>query len=218
MLPVDTSLTRTRWWLVPLRYDRLVDWYVAHTPANRDTTSYHHGGRSIPRAEVYWQSHHATKAYSAPAEVVSYQRLGPRLTAIRTDVTIAARADRTADTLAPASVTSLKVTKRAIDGPDTTPQTVTVTDQRLISPVITAFDHTLGQFDSNRDFGCGSPVGIVHFYAVTFYWPGHRLVVGEGMPLCDQGRTLTLDGVKLPQTLQEGHLLVRSLRTAFKGS
>jgi hypothetical protein len=204
--------------LVHLRYDRLVDWYVAHTPANHDTTSYHHGGKSVPQAEVYWQTHRAAKAYSPPAEVVAYTRLGPKLTAIRTDVTLAARADRTARTLVPTSVTSLQVTKRAIDGDDTSPKTVTVTDPSRIYAVIAAFNRVPGEYASVEPFGCGSPVGLVYRYAVTFRWPGHTLVVDAGEPLCEMGRKLTLDGVRLTQTLQEGHQLIRSLRATFDGT
>jgi hypothetical protein len=204
--------------LVPLRFDRLVDWYVVHTPANHDTTSYHHGGKSVPQAEVYWKTHQAAKAYSAPAEVVSYSRLGPNLTAIRTDVTLAARADRTAETLVPTSVNRLEITRRAIDGPDTSPRTVTVTDPSRILAVITAFNHVRGAYASLEPAGCGSPVGIVNLYAVTFHWPGHTLAVDAGQPLCEIGRRLTLDGAKLPQALTNSHNLSNSLRLAFDAS
>jgi hypothetical protein len=217
-LPVDQSLTRTRWWLVPRRYDRLVAWYVARTTANRDTTSYHPGGRSGPRADFHWQTHHTSKAFSPPTDVVTYIRLGPHLTAIRTDVTLAARADRTVKTLVPAAVTSLQITKRTIDGTDTTPTTTTITDQASIFAVIAAFDRVRGAYVSTESFGCGDPVGIVHVYAVTFRWPGHTLAVGEGEPLCDVGRKLTLDGSQLPQTLTESHRLNAALEAAYDGA
>src|SRR5262249_31537257 len=143
-LPVDRSLTRTRWWLVPRRYDEVVAWYVAHTPANRDTASYHAGGRLAPRAQVYWQPRTASTAYSPPSRVVTYRRLAPLLPAIRADVTLAPRADRTARTLVPTTVTSVQITKRAIDGPHTTPTTVTITDQGRILPVIAVFNGVRG--------------------------------------------------------------------------
>src|SRR5262245_36610714 len=130
--PVDTSLTRTGWWLVPLRYDRLVAWYAAHTGANVRST--YLAGATTPslEAELDWQTRDASSAYSAPVNVVAYARLGPHLTALRTDVTLAARADRTAKTLVPTTVTSMDITKKAIDGPNPSPATVTVTDQTRV--------------------------------------------------------------------------------------
>jgi hypothetical protein len=217
-LPVDQTLTQTRWWLVPLRYDRLVAWYVANTPADRDTASYHAGGRLAREAEVDWQTHHTSKAFSPPTDVVAYTGLGPHLTAIRTDVTLAARADRTAKTLVPTTVTSVQITRRAIDGTDTTPTTITTTDQSRIFHVIAAFNRVRGDYVSSESFGCASPVGIIHLYAVTFHWPGHTLAVGAGVPLCAIGRTLTLDGAKLPQTLSNSHVLNRALKVAYDGS
>jgi hypothetical protein len=215
-LPVDQSLTRTRFWLVPLRYDRLVAWYAANTAANPDTASHHAGGRPVPEAQVYWQTHTTSKAFSPPSEVVAYVRLGPHLTAIRTDVTLAARADRTARTLVPSHVTSIQVTKRAVDGSDTTPTTVTVSDQARIVPVITAVNQDLGDYVSTESFGCASPVGTVYRYAVTFHWPGHALAVDYGEPLCGIGRTLTLDGTKLPPKLADSGDLSKALETAFE--
>jgi hypothetical protein len=49
---------------------------------------------------------------------------------------------------------------------------------------------------------CGSPVGIVYVYAVTFHWPGHTLAVDPGAELCGIGRGLTLDGTELTPTLE----------------
>jgi hypothetical protein len=216
-VPVDPSLTRTRWWLVPLPYAKLVSWYVAHTPADRNTTSYHRGGRSLPQAQMYWRIHSTPKAYSPPVEVVGYAKLGPHLTALRTDITLAARADRTKETLVPATVTSLQITKRAIDGPDASPRSITVTDPSRISPIVAAFDRVRGDYTSGGT-ACGSPAGLIYRYAVTFHWARHTLVVAAGEPLCEIGRSHTLDGVKLPETLDEGHQLVRSLKTAFDGS
>jgi hypothetical protein len=211
----DLSLTRTRWWLVPLRYNQVVDWYVEHTPAKRGSTQYHSGGRPAPDAEVYWETHVRTAAYSPPAEVVGYARLGPHLTALLTGVTLAARFDRTSNTLVPTTVTSLQVTRQAIDGPDTSPRTVTVTDQADIFSVVRVFDHVRGWYDSARSIACGSPGGIVYLYAVTFHWPRHTLVVDTGQPLCGTGRKLTRDGTTLPQTLDPNDQLDATLKTAF---
>jgi hypothetical protein len=199
----------------PLRYTQLVDWYVTHTPANRGTTSYHRGGRSQPQAQMYWRTHDTSPAYSPPVAVVGYTRLGPNLTAIRTDVTLAARADRTAETLVPGSVTSLQITKRAIDGPDASPRTITVTDLNRIFPVVAAFDRIRGEYARSGGSACGSPAGLVYRYAVTFHWTGHTLAVSAGEPLCEMGRSLSLDGLRLPETLADGHQLVRALKAAF---
>jgi hypothetical protein len=213
--PLDLSLTKTGWWLVPLRYDRLVAWYAAHTPADPRTTRPPDSSRPAADAEVYWRTRASATAYSPPAEIVSYTRLGPHTTAIRADVTLAARADRTAATLVPAGVTSMEITKQAIDGPDTSPTTVAVTDRGRIFDVVAAFDHTPGGFASTEHDGCGSPAGIVYWYAVTFHWPEHTLEVDTGQPLCGIGRALTLDGTKLPQTVAAGHGLHTALKAAF---
>lgn len=215
---VDTSLTRTRWWLVPRRYDRLVAWYVAHTPAVRGTTLTHGKSRPSPEADMGWQTQTVSKAYSSPAEVVAYTRLGPHLTAIRTDVTLAARADRTAETLVPATVTSLEISTRPLNASDAPSRTVTVTEQSLLFAVLAAFNGVPGEYVSVEPFGCASPTGIPHYYAVTLHWPGHTLAVDEGQPLCQIGRSLTLDGARLPQTLTHSHRLDKSLRAAFGGS
>jgi hypothetical protein len=216
--PVDRTLTRTSWWLVPLRYDRLVAWYVAHTPADPRTTYVPGATTPSPDAQIYWQTHHRYPAFSPPAEVVAYTKLGPRTTAIRTDLTLAARADRALDTLVPATVTSLEITRRAIDGPDTTPTTVTITDQSHILDVVAAFDRARGDYASVEPGGCGSPVGIVYTYAVTFHWPAHTLVVDAGQALCGIGRGLTLDGSHLPQTLHDDTELDNALKAAFDGA
>jgi hypothetical protein len=215
---VDTSLTRTGWWLVPLRYDRLVAWYVAHTPADVRSTYLPDAPTPAPDAALDWVTQDASTAYSTPVDVVEYSRLGPHVTALRADVTLAARADRTAETLVPANVTSIDITKKAIDGPDTSPQTVTAFNRRDMLAAVAAFDSLRGDFASHNPFGCGSPVGIVYTYAVTFHWPGHTLVVDPGVELCRIGRGLTLDGSHLPQTLQNDAELDNALKAAFDGS
>lgn len=216
--PVDTSLTRTRWWLVPRRHDRLVAWYVAHTPAVRGTTLIPGASKPSPEAQIYWQTQKTSKAYSSPAEVVAYTRLGPNLTAIRTDVTLAARADRTAKTLVPTTVTSLQITRSALNAANSPPETVTVTDQSHIYTVIAAFNNVPGEYTSVEPHGCHHPGRRTYYYAVTFHWPGHALDVDTGQPLCDVGRSLTLDDAKLPQTLTDSPQLNRALRTAYNRS
>ena len=216
--PVDTSLTRTGWWLVPLRYGRLVAWYTAHTGAYTGSAYVFGATRPSPDAGLDWQTRDASPAYSAPVDVVAYTQLGPHLTALRTDVTLAARADRTAKTLVPATVASIDITKRAIDGPNTAPTTVTVTDHMRVLAVVAAFDALKGDFARTEAHPCGSPVGIVYTYAVTFHWPAHTLVVDPGHALCGVGRELTLDGSHLPQTLQDDSELDNALRAAIGGS
>jgi hypothetical protein len=217
-LPVDQSLTRTRFWLVRQGIDPVLAWYVHHTAANRDTASYRQGGRLSPKALVWWQPHLRSKAFSPPTKVVSYRRLGPHLTAIRTDVTLAARADRTAGTMVPSTVTSLQITRQTIDGTNTAPTRVTTTDLGSIFQVIDAFNHAAGDYESSESFGCGSPAGVDHLYSVTFHWPGHSLAVAAGAPLCGVGRSLTLDGTKLPQTISNSHRLKVALKEALATS
>jgi len=203
---------------VPLRYDRLVAWYAAQTGANVRSTYVAGATTPSPDAELAWQTHGASSAYSAPVDVVAYTQLGPHLTAVRTEVTLAARADRTAKTLVPATVTSIDITKKAIDGPNASPATVTVTDQMRVLAVVAAFDALKGDFASTGARPCGSPVGLVYNYAVTFHWPAHTLVVDPGQALCGVGRGLTLDGSRLPQTLQDDPELDNALRAAIDGS
>lgn len=216
--PVEPSLTRTGWWLVPLRYDRLLAWYAAHSRADVSSTLVSGATTPSRAAELDWVTHDTSAAYSTPVVVVDYAQYGPHLTALRLDVTLAARADRTAKTLVPATVTSLDITKKAIDGPDHAPTTVTVTDPRPMLTAVAAFDHLRGGFASTRPQGCGSPVGLVYVYAVTFHWPDHTLIADPGEELCGVGRGLTLDDTHLPQTLQNNAELDTSLKAAFDGS
>ena len=103
--------------MVPPRYDRLVAWHAARTPADMGSTRPADSASSEPAAGFLWATGDRSTAYSTPIDVVAYARLGEHRTAIRIDVTLAARADRTAQTLAPTTVTSIDVTKRAVDGP-----------------------------------------------------------------------------------------------------
>jgi len=95
---------------------------------------------------------------------------------------------------------------------------VTVTDQMRVLAVVAAFDALKGDFASTGPQPCGSPVGLIYHYAVTFRWPAHTLVAGPGQALCGVGRGLTLDGSRLPQTLQDDSELDHALRAAIDGS
>ena len=119
--------------------------------------------------------------------------------------------------MVPRTVTSIDVTKRAIDGPDTTPKTVTVTDGGSIRSVLDAFASLSGDYASVDGQACGSPAGIVYTYAVTFHWPRHTLVLDAGEALCGIGRGLTRDGHKLPQTLADDPRLDHALAAAYRG-
>ena len=214
--PVDRSLTRTRWWIVPMPYRQLVDWYAARTPAD-DGSAYAGPDSSSPEPEgdLSWQVSARSGSYSEPAAVVSYARLGPRSTAIRTDATLAARFDRTAETLVPATVTAVDITRTAIDGPDRDPTTATVTDPALLARIVSGFDDLDGALARTTAVGCGSPVGIVHVYALVLHWPGHTMTVDPGQPLCGIGRSLSLDGTELREKLEGDDRLDALLESAF---
>lgn len=212
--PVDSSLTRTRWWIVPQGYHRLIGCYVARTSADRRSTQYG-SGRTATQATLVWGTRGPATAYSPPAMVVTYSRLTRRSTAIRTDVTLAARDDRTAPTLVPATVSRIEVTRQAIDGPDASPGTVSVMDQGELNAVIAAFDRVPGEYRSTEPSGCGSPVGIVYLYSVTFHWPQHTLVASTGQPLCEVGRKLTRDDVVLRERLDPESPLDEVLKSAY---
>jgi hypothetical protein len=207
-------VTKTRWWVVSEGYRRLIDWYAAHTPADRRETQYPNG-TIAKQAVLEWETHGRSPAYSPPAMIVAYTRLGAHSTAFRTDVTLAARADRTAHTMVPATVTRIEITRQAIDGPNASPNTVTVTDQADIDAVVDAFDRDPGAYQSTAESGCGSPVGIVYLYAVTFQWPHHTMAADTGEPLCGIGRKLTLDTTSLPQQLDDDDALDAALKAAF---
>jgi hypothetical protein len=200
--PVDPSLTHTTWWVVPLSYRDLVAWYDAHSPADVSSARFPSGALA-PDGDLYWEVSTDSAAYSQPAAVVSYAHLDRDTTAIRTDATLAARYDRTADTLVPPTVTSIDITKSPIDGQPRPPSTdATVTDPDLLTRITSAFDHLQGAMADAEPGGCGSPVGIVYVHAITFHWPGHTLVVDPGAELCGIGRGLTLDGTELTLTLE----------------
>jgi hypothetical protein len=212
---VDPSLTRTRWWTVPMSYRELVHWYGAHSPANLGSAHYTDGSHS-PHGALSWEIRASSTAYSAPAALVSYVRRDANRTAIRTDATLAARYDRTASTLVPQNVTQIDITRRAIDGPGPRrARTSRVTDLALLTRVTSAFDMIRGAFAHTIAGGCASPVGIQYAYAVTFRWPRHTLAVTPGAPLCGIGMGLTLDGAKLPQTLEGDRALGAVLQAAF---
>jgi hypothetical protein len=217
--PVDPSLTETSWWVVPLSYGDLVAWYDAHSPANTGSAYADPDSTSpVPEGDLYWETRDPSAAYSSPAAVVSYARLDAHTTAVRTDVTLAARYDRTAETLVPSTVTSIDITRSAIDGPREPPTTATLTDPALLGDVGSAFNNLAGAFADATPSACGSPVGIVFAYAVTFHWPGHTLAVDPGAPLCGIGRGLTLDGTELPQSLEEDGSLDAALQAALDAS
>jgi hypothetical protein len=199
---IDPTLTATAWWVVPRSYRAVVRWYAAHTPARTGSARYP-GGRIGDQGDLYWPAGPASPAYARPVEVVGYVALSARRTAIRVDVTTAARYDRTAPTLAPDGVTSVHVSRTvdSVSGKHTS--AVTVTDAGDVARLVAAFDRLRGSYAGTLPSPCGSPVGPITSYTVTYAAPGHTLVVGAGAPLCAIGRPLTLDGTELPETLAD---------------
>jgi hypothetical protein len=210
---VDPSLTRTRWYTVPMSYGELVRWYGVHSPANLGSAHYADGSVS-PHGDLTWPVQVSSTAYSPPVAVVSYVRRGPFRTAIRTDAMLAARYDRTTSMFAPSDVTRIDITKTALGG-EATPTTATVTDRARIDRVTAAFNDLSGAFAHTLPVGCGSPTSDQYVYAVTFHWPGHVLAVDPGAALCGVGMGLTLDGVKLPRTLEGSPGLDAALEAAL---
>ncbi|MGZ4587158.1 MAG: hypothetical protein ACXVX9_05090 [Mycobacteriaceae bacterium] len=196
-----------------MSYRELVHWYGAHSPA-RLGSAYYPDGSLSPYGDLDWEVQANSTAYSAPAALVSYARRGPKTTAIRTDTTLAARYDRTASTLVPHNVTRIDITKTALGGP-AHPTSATVTDPALLTRVTSAFNNLGGAFAHTLPVACGSPTGDAYVYAVTFHWSGHTLAVDPGAPLCGVGMGLTLDGAKLPQTLEDDRTLDAALEAAL---
>lgn len=210
---VDPSLTRTRWWTVPMSYRELVRWYGAHSPANLGSARFPDGSLS-PHGELDWEVPADSTAYSTPAAVISYVRTGPASTEIRADATLAARYDRTAATFVPPTVTRIDITRTALGGP-AHPMSASVTDPAPMTRIVSAFDHLSGAFAHTLPAGCGSPGSDDYVYALVFHWSGHSLAVDPGAPLCGVGMGLTLDGVELPQTLEDARALDAALRAAL---
>lgn len=217
--PVDPSLTRTRWWVVPLSYRQVVSWYDAHSPASISSVEDPSGSGVVTPGDLYWPVRAADPAaYSAPTVVVSYARLGRHATALRTDVMIAARADRTAETLVPPEVQSVEVSRSSLSGPSRRRETGATSDPALVAKVASAYNGLRGAPAHTMSMPCGSPVGGMHVYAVTFHWPGHTLAVDPGATLCGIGRGLTLDGTELPQRLQDSSALDDDLQAVLDAS
>ena len=201
---VDPSLTRTGWWIVPMSYDDLVAWYEDAVPD------------SFAEADgITWWTEAGTAAYTTPAVIVSVAHRGEVSTAMRVDVTLAARDDRTAVTYVPQGVTSVDLTRSFPYRPAPPPSTVTVVDRDRIESIVGAFNRLAGAPSRETGTACGSPVGGTHWYALTFHWPGHTLAVSTGQPLCGIGRSLTLDGTRLPATLEDGGGINATLEAAF---
>lgn len=194
-------------------YDELVRWYGAHSPASLGSARYADGSLS-PRSVLYWQIHGDSTAYSPPMAQVSYVRLSPKRTAIRTDVTLAARYDRTVETFVPRGVGRIEVTKTALGG-NPRSESAVATDPAVITRVVAAFNHLSGAFARTRSAACGSPTSGMYVYAVTFHWSGHALALDPGAPLCGVGMGLTLDGMKLPRTLEDDRMFDAALDAAL---
>ena len=191
---VDPSLTRTGFWIVPMSHADLVDWYAAHTPANREETLTPDSSTPAPEAVMSWRVGRPTAAYTQPALVVGYARLGPERTALRIDVTLAARYDRTAETLVPpTALDSATITVHTVDGRPPSPP-VQVTDPAELRALADRFDHASLAPVHSELHPCGSPTGDYRLYSVDLHWPGHVLEVTTGQPLCGIGRDLILDG------------------------
>lgn len=215
---VDPTLTHTRWWVVPLAYGDVVRWYAAHPPADTRAAVFGIERTPLPHGDLAWEVGAETAAYTQPAVVVDYARLAPRSTAVRTEVTLAARFDLPPTTRVPTSVTSVDITRRAIDGLARGPKTVTVTDPDSLAALTSAFDRLRGAPLNADSAGCASPAGVVFLYALTFRWPGHTLAVEPGQPLCGVGMGLTRDGARLPQLLEDNGTFDAAAAAAFDRS
>ena len=199
---VDPSLSRTGFWIVPRSHVGLVQWYADHTPANPDETKVSGSSTPEPYAVMFWEVGKDRAAYTQPAIVVSYARLGPGRTALRIDVTLAARDDRTAETLVPvAALESVTITSHTVTAGVEPPPPVTVTDDTQLRTLGEVFNRARGAASRALPGACGSPTGDYLEYAVEFRWPGHTLEATTGRPLCRVGRDLVLDGMTLPQKI-----------------
>lgn len=199
---VDPSLSRTGFWIVPMSHVDLVQWYADHTPADPGETEVSGSSRPEPAGVMDWEVGKDRAAHTQPAVVVSYARLGPGRTALRVDLTLAARDDRTAETLVPvADLESVTITPHTVSAGAEPPPAVTVTEATQLRALGDAFNHARGAASRALPGPCGSPTGDYLEYAVRFRWPGHTLEATTGRPLCRVGRDLILNGMTLPQRI-----------------
>ena len=200
---VDETLTRTGWWTVPLSYPNMLRWYETHTPANTSGSYYDIAKTEpSPHGELDWSTTTRSAAYSTPEIVITYVRLDAATTALRVDVTLAARYERTAQTVVPPTVTSIEITRSAQSGDAASAHLdKTISDPATVATVVNAFNNLNGAYAHTLHTPCGSPAGTTYLYAVTFTWPGHILANDPGSPLCGIGRGLNLNGTTLPTTL-----------------
>lgn len=214
---VDETLTRTGWWTVPLSYPDMLRWYETHTPANTSGSYYDIAKTEpSPHAELAWSTTTKSAAYSSPEIVITYVRLGATTTALRVDVTLAARYERTAQTLAPPIVTSVEIIRSAQSGDAASAHIdKTITDPVTLTAIVNAFNNLKGAYAHTLHAACGSPVGTTYLYAVTFTWPSHTLTNDPGSPLCGIGRGLTLNGTTVPTTLDGTVAFDNVLRNAL---
>jgi hypothetical protein len=181
----------------------MLRWYQTHTPANTGGSYYEIAKtRPSPHGELDWSTTTKSPKFSTPEIVITYARLRASTTALRVDVTLAARYDRTAQTLVPPTVTSIKIVRSAQSGDAASAHLdKTISDAATVTAIVNAFNSLSGGYAHTMHAGCGSPVGTTYLYAVTFTWPGHTLANDPGSPLCGIGRGLTLNGTTLPTTL-----------------
>lgn len=217
---VDSSLTQTAWYVVPLGHRELVEWYVANSPSN--TSSAYPPDSTTPATEgdLYWQPGSASDAFSQPAAVVSYARLGPYRTALRADATLAARFDRTSETLLPVVVDSVEIARSELGNPTDRPSTRRVTDPVIAARIAVRFNDLDGGFAHTQGHACASPVGTPYVHTLTFRWPGHMLVLDVDLRsmLCGDGMRLHLDEFELRPSLAYDDAFDALLDTAYEES
>lgn len=215
---IDPSLSRTGFWVVPMSHVDLVRWYADHTPA--DTADATGNGSTTPEPDgvMFWAAGKDRAAYTQPEVIVGYARLGSELTALRIDVTLAARDDRTAETLVPVEdLESVTITPHTVFRGEQPPPPVRVTDPTRLQALGEAFNRARGAASRALPAPCSSPTGDYLEYAVKFRWPGHALEATTGSQLCRIGRDVILDGMTLPQRIGADTRLDDLLDTVARG-
>jgi hypothetical protein len=216
----DPTLRRVGRWVVPLSKLSMERWYARHLPSS---VSHDYDPSAPPATRGYfgWRVTENSPAFTDPEVLLAFVGWGRHRTALRTDVSLAAYSDRTAETLVPATVTRIDIRARAIDGPPPFPhKRGSTSDPAVVGRIASSFDAITGAPEGAGPSPCGSLVGSpgqrAYVYTVTFHWPGHELVVDPGQPTCGVGMGLTLNGRRLPQVLAGTEEFDRSLEAALR--
>ena len=108
MSPENTRLTRMAWYAVPLGYDAVQQFLLAHRPRGMTTEGAGYGLGTVGFVDFETQRPRRPEAYNGPFLMVQWKDIGPR-TVIRYAGVLASRGVRAPASFVPGDVTSVDV-------------------------------------------------------------------------------------------------------------